>query len=79
MNKLKVCSVFSGCGGMDLGALGGFNYQGKHYESNNVEVVFSSDIDSYAVDIYNDNFEHKSILGDIRELKDNIPKHDILI
>lgn len=79
MNKLKICSVFSGCGGMDLGAIGGFKYQGKYYGKNNAEVVFSSDIDPYAVDIYNDNFKHQSILGDIRELKDDIPKHDVLI
>ncbi|PSU85505.1 DNA (cytosine-5-)-methyltransferase [Photobacterium phosphoreum] len=64
---------------MDLGALGGFEYQGKHFEAHNTEIVFSSDIDKYAVDIYNNNFNHKSILGDIRELKDEIPKHDILI
>lgn len=79
MNKLAVCSVFSGCGGMDLGALGGFEYQGQYYKENNTKIVFSSDIDPYAVDIYNDNFDHDCILGDIRVLKESVPKHDILI
>ncbi|WP_284676633.1 DNA (cytosine-5-)-methyltransferase [Vibrio sinus] len=76
---MKVCSVFSGCGGMDLGAIGGFKYAHNHYSNHNVEIAFSSDIDPYAVNIYNDNFEHKSILGDIRSLKKSVPSHDILI
>lgn len=79
MSKLKICSVFSGCGGMDLGAIGGFSYQGQFYDNNNFEIVFSSDIDAYAVDIYNKNFDHKAKLGDIRDLKHSIPEHDILI
>ncbi|WP_341509641.1 DNA (cytosine-5-)-methyltransferase (plasmid) [Photobacterium damselae subsp. damselae] len=77
--SFKVTSLFSGCGGMDLGALGGFEYQGRYFEAHDTEIVFSSDIDKYAVDIYNNNFNHHSILGDIRELKDDIPSHDILI
>lgn len=79
MNKLKICSVFSGCGGMDLGAIGGFSYQGQFYNDNGTEIVFSSDIDPYAVDIYNQNFDHTSMLGDIRDLKPLVPEHDILI
>lgn len=79
MKKLKICSVFSGCGGMDLGLLGGFHYGGQYYRKHAAEVVFSSDIDEYAVSIYNDNFAHKSLQGDIRLLKDKISAHDILI
>jgi DNA (cytosine-5)-methyltransferase 1 len=29
MNKLNVISLFSGCGGADLGILGGFSYLNK--------------------------------------------------
>lgn len=77
--KLKVASLFSGCGGMDLGIQGGFDYLGTSYQLNPVELVFASDIDPYAVSIYNDNFSHQAICGDIRELKTTIPPHDILI
>ena len=77
--NLKVASLFSGCGGMDLGIQGGFTYLGHTYKKHPVKLVFASDIDSYAVDIYNDNFTHKAILGDIRDLKSKIPNHDILI
>jgi DNA (cytosine-5)-methyltransferase 1 len=77
--KLKVASLFSGCGGMDLGIQGGFKFLDNTYKKHPVDIVFASDIDSYAVDIYNNNFTHKAILGDIRDLKNKIPKHDILI
>jgi DNA (cytosine-5)-methyltransferase 1 len=77
--NLKVASLFSGCGGMDLGIQGGFEFLGTEYTKHPVELVFASDIDSYAVDIYNNNFDHKAVLGDIRELKSEIPNHDILI
>lgn len=77
--KFRIASLFSGCGGMDLGIQGGFDYLSKSYSPNPIELVFASDIDSYAVNIYNDNFRHKSICGDIRDLKNEIPEHDILI
>lgn len=68
--NLKVASLFSGCGGMDLGIQGGFTYLGNHYAKHPVELTFASDIDSYAVSIYNDNFKGKAVLGDIRDIKD---------
>ena len=30
MGKLKVASLFCGCGGTDVGLLGGFDFLGKH-------------------------------------------------
>lgn len=38
--KLKVISLFSGCGGMDLGFRGDFNIRGKYFEKNPYEIVF---------------------------------------
>jgi DNA (cytosine-5)-methyltransferase 1 len=64
---------------MDLGIQGDFKFLNKSYEKHPVELVFASDIDSYAVKIYNENFKHKAIQGDIRDLKTDIPAHDILI
>ena len=29
MERIKVASLFCGCGGMDLGVVGGFSYLGK--------------------------------------------------
>ena len=31
MERIKVASLFCGCGGMDLGVVGGFSYLGKEY------------------------------------------------
>lgn len=84
-SKLKICSLFTGCGGMDLGAIGGFEFQGKKFPRLPTEIVFSNDIDPDATTVYNSNlslFHHKeySILGDIREIKtSDIPNFDILL
>lgn len=80
MEKIKVASLFCGCGGMDLGVLGGFTYLGKEYEKNPFEIVYSVDNDNYCTKIYNENFEHKCIVKDVRDIKiDEIPDFDMLI
>ena len=33
---IRVLSLFSGCGGMDLGLIGGFDFLGKHYAKTGV-------------------------------------------
>ena len=65
---------------MDLGLEGGFTFLGKEYEKTLFDIVFSIDNDPYCTKIYNDNFEHQSIVKDIRELNiDELPDFDILI
>jgi DNA (cytosine-5)-methyltransferase 1 len=78
-NNYKIVSLFSGCGGMDLGCIGGFKYLNKIYKNHPVEISFSTDFDKSICDLYNKNFAHKSLCTDIRDLKSqDIPKHDIL-
>lgn len=80
MEKIKVASLFCGCGGMDLGVLGGFSYLGKEYKKNPFEIVYSVDNDNYCTQIYNANFEHKCIVKDVRDIVINeIPDFDMLI
>lgn len=80
MERLKVVSLFCGCGGMDLGLLGGFSYLGKEYKENPFEIVYSIDIDEYCTKIYNENFSHKCIVKDVRDIKiDDLPQFDMLI
>ena len=80
MEKIKVASLFCGCGGMDLGVLGGFSFLGKEYGENPFEIVYSIDNDDYCTKIYNDNFAHKCIVKDVRNLTvDEIPDFDMLI
>ena len=42
MEKLKVASLFCGCGGTDVGLLGDFEFLGNHYASNDC-LLYTSD------------------------------------
>ena len=80
MEKIKVASLFCGCGGMDLGVIGGFSYLGKEYVENPFEIVYAVDNDEYCTKIYNDNFRHKCIVKDVRDIVvDDMPQFDMLI
>jgi DNA (cytosine-5)-methyltransferase 1 len=80
MEKIKVASLFCGCGGMDLGVLGGFSFMGKEYKENPFDIVYSVDFDEYCTKIYNENFEHKCLIKDVRDIDINeLPQFDMLI
>lgn len=80
VRKIKVASIFSGCGGSDLGMIGGFSFNGKRYDSLPFEVVFALDNDVKAVATYNENFEHKAVTADIVEYPiKKIPEFDLLL
>lgn len=79
MEKLKVASLFCGCGGTDVGLLGDFDFLGKKYESNGLKIVYANDIDDNACDIFKENFGIKPDNRDIREVESKeIPEFDIL-
>lgn len=79
-SKIKTISLFSGCGGMDLGIQGNFKFLNKTYKSLPFEIVYAVDNDPYAVKIYNANFEHQCETKDVRELNiKKLPEHDILL
>lgn len=79
MEKLKVASLFCGCGGTDVGLLGDFNFLGKKYASNGLEIVYANDIDDNACDIFKENFGIEPDNRDIREVESKeIPEFDIL-
>ena len=66
---MKVASLFCGCGGLDLGFL-----------QAGYDIIWSNDMDRYAVQTYNANFNHEAICGDIHSIDINsIPAHDVLI
>lgn len=80
MKKLKVASFFSGCGGSDLGILGDFTFLNKTYKKLPFEICYAIDNDKYAVETYNQNFDHPSILDDIKNIdKATIPDFNVLI
>lgn len=79
-NKLKVASLFCGCGGSDLGIVGGFEYLGKRYEKLPFEIVYAVDFDKWAVDTYNKNFKNKAVCADVTEVDfQEIEDVDIMI
>ncbi len=79
MAKLKVASLFCGCGGTDVGLLGNFDFLGKHYDSNNMEIVYANDIDDNACKIFEENFGLKPDNRDIRQVSSSeLPDFDIL-
>lgn len=77
---LKVASLFCGCGGSDLGLLGGFTYLGKDYPRLPFDIVFAVDFDKYAIETYNCNFRHPAICADVADIDFKaIPDVDVLI
>lgn len=70
MSNIKVASLFSGIGGIDLGFLqAGF------------DIVFANEIDKYACKTYKKNFPNHSLLEkDIKKVDPNdIPDFDVLV
>lgn len=80
MGRLKALSLFSGCGGMDLGLQGGFEYLNDNFKEFYIEILLAIDNDPYAAKIYNENFNHECIVKDVKDLEHTeLPDHDILL
>ena len=78
--KIKTVSLFCGCGGMDLGIVGGFDYLGRHYAKLPFQIIKAIDNDPYCTRIYNENFSHKCEIQDVKELDANtLRDFDLLI
>ncbi len=78
--KFSVVSLFSGCGGMDLGFRGDFEVFNAYYERNNFDIIFATDLEKSACKTYEHNFQHKPICDDIRAIENKrIPDADIVI
>lgn len=77
---IKIASLFSGCGGSDLGTLGGFKFLGKNYSRLPTEIVYANDIDMAASNTYRFNFgDHISCKSILEVSSQEIPAHDVLI
>lgn len=77
---ITIASLFSGCGGSDLGALGGFKFLGKKYEKLPTKIVYANDIDKAAAETYRANFgEHISCKSILEVPSSEIPEHDVLM
>lgn len=76
----RVVSLFAGCGGMDLGFIGGFPFGGRFYDKLPFRVVWANDINEAASRTYRRNLNHDVHVGDIAEAFDAMPKTaDVII
>ena len=65
----KVVSLFSGCGGLDLG-----------FKKAGFDIIWANDFDKYAVESYKHNISDHIICEDINNIKpSDIPEHDLLL
>ena len=73
-DEFSVVSLFSGCGGLDMGFLGGFKFLGKVYDRLPFRVVWANDIKPTACKTYEANLKHKIHCDDIWEVLSTLPK-----
>lgn len=79
MESLKVASLFCGCGGTDVGLLGGFDFLGENYARNPMKIVYANDIEESACRIFEENFGVVPDRRDIRTVPaSEIPEIDVL-
>jgi DNA (cytosine-5)-methyltransferase 1 len=77
---IKVVSMFSGCGGMDLGFTGGFSFLDQTYERLPFEIVWANDLNQAACRTYKNHIGDHIKCGDVWSLLDTLPKQtDVLI
>lgn len=76
----RVVSYFSGCGGMDLGFLGGFDFKGDRFKKQPFEMLRAYDFDEKCVETYRLNISDHIEKADLTEISpDMVPGADVLI
>jgi DNA (cytosine-5)-methyltransferase 1 len=71
---INVVSLFSGCGGMDLGFSGGFEFLGTKYRKTNFNIIWANEINAAACNTYRKNIGTYITEGDIRETIAALPE-----
>lgn len=74
MKKFKVVSMFSGCGGMDLGLMGGFDFLGKFHAPLPFDIIWANDLNKYACETYRHNLKHDILEGSVWDHIDSLPE-----
>ena len=77
---ISVVSMFSGCGGMDLGFRGDFDFQGHKYHRLPFQVTWANDINAFACKTYSRNLGTEILPGDVNNVIGTIPNSaDVII
>jgi len=75
-----VVSLFSGCGGMDLGFKGGFSFLGKKYARLPFAIEWANELNAAACRSYKKNIGSHIQEGDIWQMMDHLPAYaDVVI
>ena len=78
--SFSVVSLFAGCGGMDLGFRGGFDFLGKHYDRHAFNIVWANEINPDACETYRHNLGPHIVEGDIKDTAKSMPSSaDVII
>ena len=78
--KHTVVSFFCGCGGMDLGFIGGFSYKDERIHHSSFEMLCAYDNNEKCVQTYRKNISNHALVRDLSELvPENIPSAEVLI
>lgn len=79
-HKWSVISLFSGCGGFDLGFIGGFNFLRCYYKRNPFDIIWANEINPSACKTYEHNIGSYIVNEDIAIAINHLPeKADIII
>ncbi|PJC30426.1 DNA (cytosine-5-)-methyltransferase [Candidatus Roizmanbacteria bacterium CG_4_9_14_0_2_um_filter_39_13] len=76
-NKFTVASLFTGCGGLDLGFVGGFKSNGKKYQKHPFVINWANDIDEPACKTFKNYFKHDIVCGSIVDILND--KHNSML
>jgi DNA (cytosine-5)-methyltransferase 1 len=78
--KMSVVSLFSGCGGLDLGFEGGFDVFGQEYERLPFDITWANDLNPAACRSYKKNLADRIHCGDVWKALDEMPAQaDVVI
>ena len=78
--RVSVISLFAGCGGMDLGFIGGFEFLGKKYKRTAFDIIWANEINEAACATYRANIGDHIVTGDIWNVLDKLPNYaDVII
>lgn len=79
-NRWDICSLFAGCGGLDLGFKGGFNYRDQEFEELGFSIKGAYEFDSKAVQTYGMNIGDHIHEVDLSNFEPSeMPDHQVLI